>query len=282
MRNYLISLTVLLGLSLPASFAFAQSTDDQSIDTHSIGTAPQAAVIAEGNPDYCIDIMAGFPVNDQEARYQFFRLTEDMARDATPEFRRALSHYGDGNVSRDTPILDVIEIIANPVLRQAAPEITIANMAHVIDFASTCEPFITGQINSLQAYDAALADVSFNAVITEDALFLRQVLSDSLFRLGASENPAHSFAVNQYVEALVATRDQAEFVSFEEELEGLEALYLTDLDGRLKRSNDIINEEVDREVLSESITLSDSLNAARKKQAKERQIFTLIRILGGG
>lgn len=272
MRNGLTSWAFALGLCLMAGSSLAQTVDSRA----------QEVNLIEGDPDYCINIMAGFPVDDQDARYQFFRLTEEMARDATPAFRRALTDYGDGDISPETPMLDVIEVIANPVLRQAAPEITIANMAHVIDFALICEPIITGQINSLKAYDAALADTGFNAVITDDALFLRQVLSDSLFRLGADKDPAHLYAVNQYVGALVTTRDQAEFVSFEEELEGLEALYLTDLDGRLKRSNDIINEEMDREILGDSVALSDSMNAAEKKKAKQRQVYTLIRILGGG
>ena len=125
--------------------------------------------------------MSGFPTDDQEARYQFFRLTEEMARDITPDFRRALSQYGDSQVPLSTPMLNVIEDIANPVLRQAAPQLTITNMTYVIDFASICEPFITGQINSLRAYDSALNDTEFNSVITEDALFLRQILSDSMY-----------------------------------------------------------------------------------------------------
>jgi len=236
----------------------------------------------EGDPDYCINIMAGFPTDDPEARYQFFKLTQEMARDATPEFRIALSQYGDGPIAAETPLLDVIEDIANPVLRQAAPEITTANMAYVINFASRCEPFITGQIDSLIAYDNALTDAEFNAVITEDALFLRQILSDSLFRLGANEDPVHRFVVMRYSDSLVTTRDIAEFSTFEAELDNLEALYMEDLDGRLKRSNDLINEEMDREILGDSVTLSDSLNAAEKQKAKQRQIYTLIRILGGG
>ena len=205
-----------------------------------------------------------------------------MARDITPEFRRALSQYGDSQVPLSTPMLNVIEDIANPVLRQAAPELTITNMTYVIDFASICEPFITGQINSLRAYDSALSDTKFNSVITEDALFLRQILSDSMYRLGANEDPVYQVSVTQYADALVATRDAIEFTTFESELDDLEALYMTDLDGRLKRSNDVINEEMDREVLGDSIALSDSMNKAEKEKAKQRQLYTLIRILGGG
>ena len=69
---------------------------------------------------------------------------------------------------------------------------------------------------------------------------------------------------------------------FESDLVELEALYMDDLDGRLKRSNDLINEEMDREVLGDSISLSDSMINAEKRKTKERQIQTLFRILGGG
>ena len=236
-----------------------------------------------GDPDFCINKMAGFPTDDTEARFQFFRLTEEMAKDVTPEFRSALKAYSDKErVPADAPMLGVIEDIANPVLRQAAPEITIANMSYVIDFANICEPFIEGQVNSLKAFDPALENAEFNAVIVEDALFLRQILSESLTRLGVDEDTVHAPAARQYAAALVTTRDAAEFSTFEAELDDLEALYMEDLDGRLKRSNDMINEEMDREVLADSVALSDSMNKAAKKQAKERQLYTLIRILGGG
>ena len=226
--------------------------------------------------------MAEFPADDHEARYQFFRLTEEMARDATPEFRFTLSEYGAEKVSPNTPVLDVIEDIANPVLRQAAPEITIANMAYVIDFASTCQTFITGQIDSLKAFDPALSEANFNAVITEDALFLRQILSDALFRLGANEDGVHRLVTIRYADSLIITRDIAEFSTFEAELDDLESLYMEDLDGRLKRSNDLINEEMDREILGDSLALNRSLEQSERDKHKQRQLETLFRILNGG
>lgn len=234
------------------------------------------------DPDYCINTLADFPTDDHERRYQFFRLAEEMARDVTLDLRAALLKYGDEPVAPGSSVLGVIENIANPVLRQAAPQITVSNMAYVIDFAKICEPFISGQINSLVAYDGALTNVEFNAVIVEDALFLRQILSDSLFRLGANEDLQYSASVAEYAQALVTTRDEVEFTTFESELGDLEALYMEDLDGRLKRSNDMINEELDREVMGDSLALSDSMNRAERKKAKERQLYTLYQILGGG
>jgi len=280
MKRSFISLAVFLGVNFAASPAYAQSGETVSVDN----TAVVSPVInpVGVNPDYCINKMAEFPSDDHEIRYQFFRLTEEMARDVTPDFRNALHKYGDHNISSDSSLFEAIEDIANPVLRQAAPEITIANMTHVIDFATLCKSVITGQVNSLRAFDNALSDVDFNAVIVEDALFLRQILSDSLFRLGANEDALHSISVNHYAATLVTTRDEAEFSTFEAELDDLEALYMDDLDGRLKRSNDLINEEMDREILGESVALSDSMHKAEKEKAKQRQLYTLIRILGGG
>ena len=270
----------ILGLSLGPLHPLAQSYE--VIPNDGIAASPIIQNDIVGDPDYCINTMADFPADNQEIRYQFFRLTEEMARDVTPELRSALAQYGDGDVAAGSDMISVIEDIANPVLRQVAPEITIANMAYVIDFATICKPFISGQVNSLTAYDPALENAEFNAVIVEDALFLRQILSDSLVRLGADKDPAYQSAVLSYSDALVTTRDVAEFATFEAELDNLEAIYLSDLDGRLKRSNDIINEEVDLEILGDSVALSDSMNEAAKEQAKQRQLYTLIRILNGG
>jgi len=253
---------------------YAEAETALNIRNDRLGTLP--------DPDYCINIMSGFPADDHEARYQFFRLTEEMARDATPEFRFTLSEYGAEKVPPNTPVLEVIEDIANPVLRQAAPEITISNMSYVIDFASICETFITGQINSLKAFDPALSEANFNAVITEDALFLRQILSDALFRLGANEDGVHRFVTMRYADSLIITRDIAEFSTFEAELDDLESLYMEDLDGRLKRSNDLINEEMDREILGDALSLNRSLEQSERDKHKQRQLQTLFRILNGG
>ena len=277
MARRFTALLCAVGLSAAALPAFAQTSE--------LAAAPaayRANAQAERNPDYCINILAEFPADDTEVRYQFLRLTEEMARDMSPDFRHAIDKYGDWQISDGSTMLGVIEDIANPVLRQAAPEITVANMAYVIDFATICEPFISGQIKSLEAFDNTLTEASFNAVIVDDALFLRQILSDSMYRLGADKDTLYGASVAQYAQALVATRDAAEFLTFEDELGDLEALYMDDLDGRLKRSNDIINEEMDVEVLGDAIALNDSLIAAEKRKAKERQLYSLIRILGGG
>lgn len=246
-------------------------------------TMPAAAQTTEASPvsaqsqDYCISVMSAFPNGDTVARYQFFKLTEKMAVGATPEFKTALAHYGDGDVAPETPVIKIIEAIANPVMRQAAPELTIAYMGHLVEFAGRCETYIQGQVNSLLAYDPALAND--DGVISEDALYLRQILSDSLLRLDADKNEKHSFAVNNYATSLVVMRDDIEFAAYAKDIDDIEALYMTDLDGRLARSNDIINSEIDREVLGDAVTLSDDMNKQAKQKADRDAIGTLLRIL---
>jgi len=269
---------ILIGfLSTTASAQMAEDMNSTSSFSNPVGILPQTL-----GSDYCINKMAEFPTDDNEARFQFFRLTQEIAQDMTPSLRSAIDKYGNPQVSSESSMLQVIEDVANPVLRQAAPDLTISNMAYIIDFNTICDPYISGQVESLKAFDPSLDNVEFNTVIVEDALFLRQILSDSLHRLGAHEDASYEIAVQQYAESLVTTRDNIEFTMFESDLVELEALYMDDLDGRLKRSNDLINEEMDREVLGDSISLSDSMINAEKRKTKERQIQTLFRILGGG
>jgi len=238
----------------------------------------EQAIAASADQEFCITVMSGFPDDSDIARYQFFRLTEEMAIDATPSLRSAIDAFGDGDVDASTPILDVIETIANPVIRQAAPEIAISNMEHLIDFAGRCDTYLTGQIESLRAFDPTLSDS--DTVIAEDALYLRQVLSDSLMRLGAATDPVHGFAVAQYAGSLVTMRDEIEYASYVSEVDELESLFMVDLDGRLARSNDMINKEMDREIVSESMALAHSMNDDAEKKRKASALQTLARILG--
>ena len=279
------SLTV-ISLTATSTAASAQVTTQTYETAPVILSAPVANAYAANsyanNPDFCINTLSGFQTENPEARYQFYTLTQEIARDASPELRSALTYYSQGEtVAPDANILDVIEDATNPVLRQAAPEITVANLAFVIDFATQCDTALSGQINSLKAYDPALSNAEFNAMISEDALFLRQILSDSLVRLGADTDPQYGAITKTYADSLVRTRDAVEFTAFVSEVDELEALYMTDLDGRLKRSNDMINEEMDLEVLGDAVGLSNSMDAAAAKRAKQERILSLIRIMGG-
>ena len=233
------------------------------------------------NQENCIEVMSAFPDNGHVPRYQFFRLTQAIGTDATPEFRAAIAEYGQGSVAPDTPIADIIEGIANPVLRQAAPSIAVAQMAHLIEFSQNCDTFIAGQAGSLEAFDPTLANAEFNAVIAEDALFLRQVLADVMYRLEADQDAVYGPAVNAYAASLVAMRDNIEFAAFNSEVEELETLFMDDLDGRLARSNDIINGEMNNEALANAIALSDDLNDSARQLQERQARETLRRILYG-
>lgn len=242
----------------------------------------ERAVSASPVQEKCISIMNGFPDNGHETRYQFFKLSQELAKDVDPTFRAAIDFYGDYNVTPETPIMEVIENIANPVYRQAAPEITVGNMGYLIDFALDCDSYLTGQIESLEAFDYNLKQSDFETVIGEDALFMRQILSDSLFRMGGQEHEIFGSSVRAYADNLVRARDSIEFASFESQMANLEATYMHDLDGRLARSNDVINNEMDREALAHALEITSDLNEQARLEAKRKSMKILQLILGGG
>ncbi len=281
LSRFLISLSALAMSALPV----AAQTGAAEIDTTPVDAAapldmvnaPQTRPIAAPDQEYCISILSSFPSDDHVARYQFFRLTQELAVDAKPGLRAALAHYGGDTVNANTPVLDVIESIANPVLRQAAPDIIIANMNHLITFADRCETYISGQISSLHAFDNTLTLNDY--VIREDALFLRQVLSGSLQRVDAHTDPRFADASSAYASSLIVMRDDIEFEGFETDIDDLEMMFMTDLDGRLARSNDIINEEMNRETLGNAVTLASDMNKDLKRKEDQRVLVTLLRIL---
>ena len=255
-----------------AAPAFGQITEINTPFT------PIERSLESNNQDYCITVMGSFPQGDNEARYQFYKLVSDMSEDADVDFRAALRAYGENKPSPDTPLLDVIEIIANPVIRQAAPEIVVANMGHLIAFNAKCPGIVAGQIQSLTAFDPTLS--ASDEVIAEDALYLRQILSESLDRLGVNDHPIHGPHARAYARSLVTTRDAVEYAAFESEIDELESIFMTDLDGRLARSNNIINEEANREILDDAVTLAGDMNRDAEEKQKQENIMTLFRILG--
>jgi len=189
--------------------------------------------------------MSEFPTDDPTARYQFFKLVTDVAYGADDQTDALFAHYGAEEVAEDTPVLATIEDIANPVLRQAAPAFIVSNMKYLVDFVQSCDVYIMGQTKSLVAYDPNLAKPEFNAVVTEDALFLRQILSESLQRLGAEDDPVWA-------------------------------------DVRLAKSNQTINAEIDRDVLKDAIALSNEMTETAEERSKQESLRRLIRIFTGG
>lgn len=215
----------------------------------------EAAAIQES----CLTTMSGFPNDKPVAKYQFLKLTRVLAEDANPNVRSILDQYSDGQVTSETPLEEVIEGIANPVMRQAMPRLTIAYADYLIDFAVDCQKYVDGQIASLVAFDPTFADSAFNEVISEDALFLRQILTDALYRAGVANDPTSAPTIDLYANSLVNLRNSIEYASFETDISELEALYMEDLDGRLAIANDTINEEYDRELLPASVELAKDM-----------------------
>jgi len=277
LRKPLISLLFAFPVLAGPMATFAQ---EAATTSELYGITPPAA--AGQNQDRCITQMADFPTDDPTARYQFFKLVSDVSYGADSETLALFNHYGQPAVEVGTPVLSVIEDIANPVLRQAAPDVIVSSMNYLVDFSTACDVYITGQTESLAAFDKTLTNPELNTAIAEDALFLRQILSESLSRLGADEDPNWSTAAGSYSKSLISQRDAVEFKAFETDIAELETLFMDDLDGRLARSNDVINSEMDREILGDSIQLSDDLNEAAKERARQERLYRLLRIFGGG
>ncbi len=262
-----------------ASVAVAQGVETAIAPTP-ITDAPLVLSEAEAaQQEACLTTIAGFPSENTTARYQFFKLTEMMAMDADPDFRAALAHFGDGNVPPETPLLEVLDGIANPVMRQAMPSLTVAQSAYLIDFAVDCRSYVNGQMNSLVAFDESLSHAEFNEIISEDALFLRQILSDALYRLGAASDEVYGPAVTANSASLVHMRDTIEYASFDTSVGELEALYMDDLDGRLAKANDMINGEMDREITGATVAMADEMSEAIREENRRQMLRTLYGIL---
>lgn len=270
-----LALYTAIGYTALASSPSAIAQDSSIQDGSGVTDSPAATY--DPHQGFCISVITGFPNDSHVSRYQFFKLTNDLAEDASPEFISTLKTYESEPITADTPVLDVIENIANPVLRQAAPQIIIGSMNHLIDFNQKCKSHVDGQINSLSAFDPKLTEA--DPIIAEDALYLRQILLDSLSRAGADQNPTHIAIIATYNDGLIRTRDHIEFTSYAEDVSNVEALFMQDLDGRLARSNDIINSEIDREALGDAVLLSDDLNDSLRRKQKENDIRTLLQIL---
>jgi len=247
------------------------------LPTSVMAHVPAVTLTAE-QTEQCVVMMSGFPDDSPESRYVFFRLSQELAKDVSPELSVLMARYMAENETRRLPagwpMIDVIEDIADPVLRQAAPAQTVASMSHIAYFDALCGPFVQGQVDSLLAFDPDLADTDI--VIREDALYLRQILSEALDRLGGGDNNA----AQAYAASLVTERDDIEYVGFVDEVDELEALFMGDLDTKLSRSNDAVNESVDVEAFQDAATLARDMDAQAREKAQQERLYSLVRILG--
>ena len=225
-------------------------------------------------------MMEGFPNDSLASRYQFYRLIQDMGRGMTDDVREAIDAFGAGTVPNDAPVMDTIEQITNPVLRQAAPGATVAQLGHLISFSTECADFIDGQVTGLAAADPSLRESAFNLAIGEDALFLRQILLDSLYRLGADMDPQHGAVIASYQRGLVSLRDDMEFAAFDAELAELEALAMGDLGDRLDVANASVNDGMYEDSTTSAVRLAKDMSDAARRDSQQRMARILIDILG--
>ena len=271
MTRLLLSLATAIGLALPAA---AQDAGEAvpAIALDAPVTAPPA--LTPEQAEQCVALMSGFPDESTGERYLFFRLSQELAKGVTPELTQTMARYLADNETRrlpsDTPMMDVVEDIADPVLRQAAPERTVAGLAHIAYFDTLCGTFVAGQVDSLAAFDPALREADI--YIREDALYLRQLLAEALDRLGGG------VAVEAYTASLVVERDDIEFTGFESDVGELEALYMGDLDTKLARSNDAVNEAVSGEAFQDALALAEDMNQQARKRAQRERLATLCQI----
>lgn len=240
---------------------------------------PEDFDIPEANAR-CIALMEGFPNDSLASRYQFYRLIQDMSRGMTGDVRAAVDAYGEGTVPADAPVMDTIEQITNPVLRQAAPATTVAQLSHLIGFGTECADFIDGQVTGLAAADPSLNEPEFNLAIGQDALFLRQILLDSLYRLGADSDPQHGAVIAAYQRGLVSLRDDMEFAAFDAELAELEALAMGDLGDRLDVANASVNDGMYDDSTTSAVRLAKDMSDAARRDSQQRMAQILVDILG--
>jgi hypothetical protein len=148
-------------------------------------------------------------------------------------------------------------------------------MAHIAYFNALCGPFVQGQVDSLLAFSPDLN--ATDIVIREDAVYLRQILAEALDRLGASDN----MAAQAYALSLVLERDDIEYIGFEDEIGELETLYMGDLDTKLSRSNDAVNEGMNVDTFRDAVALANDMNDQARERAQAERLYSLVRILGG-
>lgn len=220
--------------------------------------------------DFCIAQMTALPDGSLAGRHQFFTLVKETAHGAGPAFQEALAAYGEGQVPDGTAMMDVVEAIANPVTRQAMPELTVAQTAYLIRFASECETALNGQIAALEATNPDLANGLYQQAMGEDALFLRATLLDALYRLSADSDPQHGATIAAYQRDLVAQRGDIEFAAFDAEIDEIEAMLSGDLGKRLTLSNEQVAESGDAGAVAAARASAEITSQAQREETQRR------------
>jgi hypothetical protein len=230
--------------------------------------------------DFCATQMTSLAGGTLSGRHQLFVLLSEAGRGADEDLIDVLDAYGVGQVDPSTPLLQVVEDIANPVLLQAAPNATVGQMAHLIRFSQECGLILDGQIAALEATSPDLANGVYKQAIGEDAIFLRSMLLDALYRLNADSDPVHGQAVAAYQRDLVGQRDDIEFAAFDAELAALEEEFTGDLDKRLDLANTSIGETAGAIDAKGAAEVARALTDVQRAEANARMAQIMIEVLG--
>lgn len=268
-RQALAALCALAGLSVPA---LAQPADFDPDDL----VGPQVTA-----PERCQAMMIQFPSDSLQSRYEFFRMVNDAAEGADDDFIAALEALSAGTVPRDATLAQVVEMIASPVLRQGAPSMTVGYMGYLVGYGHECGAFIEDQIAALEAAEPNFDDPGYHRQITENALFMKSILVDALYRLEADVDPAYGAMIAAYERGMVHHRDEMEFAEFDAELAALEEEFMGDLGQRLELSNQVVGSGMDGDITSSSIGLSSEMSRESRREAQEQVIRTWGHILNG-
>lgn len=271
----------LFGLCLSALVPACATTQAQPVvEVETAEIEPETLELPQAN-EFCIDQMTALSDGTLEGRHKLFVLVREAGRGADPAFLAALEDFQAGEVDRETPVLQVVEDIANPVLLQAAPGVTVSQMGFLISFSAECSLFLDGQIDALEATSPGLANGVYKQAIGEDAMFLRSMLLDALYRLNADGDAEHGQTIAAYQRDLVRQRDDIEFAAFDAQLAALEDEFASDLDERLDLSNTTVGQNAQAVDARGAAASARALSDVQRAEANRRLARMLAEVLNG-
>jgi hypothetical protein len=230
--------------------------------------------------DLCINMMRDFPDDTLVNRYQLFRLIEMMEVGVDSGVSDALTHFGMKNSLGTETVVEITQNLSDPVMLQSQPRYSIGNAAQLIGYAKHCKPFIASQVASIEAAEPSVNDGLFQEQLAEDSVYLRALVIQSLESVSADKHALHGPAVKRYADGTIWIRNEAEFAGFEAELDALSIDALTDLDQKLMIHRDVVEEEADKEIMSSSSEMVNSMNEQSKIEAQRKTYQIMCQISG--
>lgn len=242
---------------------------------------PKAAAFGfqSGASEYCLSVMAGFP-DDAQSRFTFYHLVELLHEGADPGIYASLDAYSSDSVAAETPVVDVLDYIANPVMRQALPGSVLAHLNHLVKFDRKCGAFIQSQKQTLAVVDPSVMHRDFRGSVLQDALFLRQVMIEAFYQMSAHEDPVHREAVLSLGRSADALRANKNVEAFGEELdELLDEVLLEYNDLRENQRFAVLDDSLQREQVRSDQEMLNQMNKGARTQGYEniaQTIFTML------